>query len=177
MSSARSVLPWGIAYSLRVLINLNNSASFGCSASVAAQAAINDSQNSLFSGKGRRKKRTSTHRQSLLLYPVTLQDSTWAPNSKHKWRECLVYTIKMNSKTSHLTGRYLLISCLIKLPLDMHNQVTYFLLMVRQPLVGQGLLTVEAWRSHSIHITLGKTPLHEWSAHSQRPRPDNTQHL
>jgi len=75
--------------------------------------------------------------------------------------ECLVYTIQMNSKTSHLTGRYLLISCLIKVPLDMHNLVTHFLLMVRLPLVGQDLLTVEDSRSHAIHITLSKTPLHE----------------
>ena len=35
---------------------LNNSASFGCSASVATQAAVNGIQNSLFSGKGRIKK-------------------------------------------------------------------------------------------------------------------------
>ena len=57
----------------------------------------------------------------------------------------------------------------------MHNLVTYYLLMVRQLQVGQGLLTVEPSRSQSIHITPGKTPLHEWSAHSQKPLPDNTQ--
>ena len=34
------------------------------------------------------------------------------------------------------------------------------------PLVGQGLLLVEASPSHSIrHSTLGRTPLDEWSAH------------
>jgi hypothetical protein len=90
--------------------------------------------------------------------------------------ECLVHTIQINGKTSHLAGRYLLISCLIQVPLDMHYLFTCFLLMVREPLVGQVLLTVETSRSHSIHITLGKTPLHEWPAHSQRPLPDNTQH-
>jgi len=72
--------------------------------------------------------------------------------------ECLVYTIQMNSKTSHLTGRYSLISCLTNVPWDMHNLVTCFL-------VRKGLLTVEASRSHSKHITLGKTSLHDWSAH------------
>jgi len=40
----------------------------------------------------------------------------------------------------------------------MHNLVTCFL-------VRKGLLTVEASRSHSKHITLGKTSLHDWSAH------------
>jgi hypothetical protein len=37
--------------------------------------------------------------------------------------------------------------------------------MAQQPLVGQGLLLIEASRSHSFrHITLGRTPLDEWSA-------------
>jgi hypothetical protein len=37
--------------------------------------------------------------------------------------------------------------------------------MAQQPLVGQGLLIIEASRSHSLrHTTLGRTPLDEWSA-------------
>jgi hypothetical protein len=35
--------------------------------------------------------------------------------------------------------------------------------MAQKPLVGQGLLVVDAWRSHS-DITLGMNPLDEWSA-------------
>jgi hypothetical protein len=35
--------------------------------------------------------------------------------------------------------------------------------MAQQPLVGQGLLSIEASRSHS-HTPLGRTPLEEWSA-------------
>jgi hypothetical protein len=44
--------------------------------------------------------------------------------------------------------------------------------MARQPLVGQGLLIVEALRSHSDTPTLGRIPLDE----SQKPLPGNTQH-
>ena len=37
--------------------------------------------------------------------------------------------------------------------------------MVQQPLVGQGLLSIEASRSHPVrHTTLGRTPLDEWPA-------------
>jgi hypothetical protein len=37
--------------------------------------------------------------------------------------------------------------------------------LARPPLVGQGLLIIEALRSHSgRHTTLGRTPLDEWSA-------------
>ena len=37
--------------------------------------------------------------------------------------------------------------------------------MVQQPLVGQGLLTIEASLSNSVRLaTLGRTPLQEWSA-------------
>jgi hypothetical protein len=40
-----------------------------------------------------------------------------------------------------------------------------FFFIARQPLVDQGLLIIEASRSHSIrHTTLGKTPLDEWPA-------------
>ena len=40
--------------------------------------------------------------------------------------------------------------------------------MGQEPLVGQGLLIIEASRSHSvIHTTLGRTPLDEWSARSR----------
>ena len=44
--------------------------------------------------------------------------------------------------------------------------------MARQPLVGQGLFTVEALRSHSDTPILSRVPLDE----SQKPLPDNTQH-
>jgi hypothetical protein len=36
-----------------------------------------------------------------------------------------------------------------------------FFCMAQQPLVGQGLLIIEASRSHFRHITLGRTPLDE----------------
>jgi hypothetical protein len=44
-----------------------------------------------------------------------------------------------------------------------HNTAPHTPLPARQPLVGQGLLKVEAWRSQ-LHTTLGRTPLDEWSA-------------
>jgi hypothetical protein len=37
--------------------------------------------------------------------------------------------------------------------------------MAQQPLVGQGLLIVEASRSPLIHPTLGRIPLEEWLTH------------
>ena len=41
-------------------------------------------------------------------------------------------------------------------------KVDFFFSMVRQPPVGQGLLIVEASRSHSVrHTTVGRTPLDE----------------
>jgi hypothetical protein len=40
----------------------------------------------------------------------------------------------------------------------------YILLMARQPLMGQGLLVVEASRLHSRHTTLDGSPLDEGSA-------------
>jgi hypothetical protein len=48
--------------------------------------------------------------------------------------------------------------------------------MAQQPLMGQGLLIIEASQSLSVrHTTVGRTPLDEWSAR-RRPLPDNTQH-
>ena len=45
------------------------------------------------------------------------------------------------------------------------------------PHIGHGLLLVEVPRSHSqTHTTVSRTPLDVWSAPSQRPLPDNTQH-
>jgi hypothetical protein len=45
------------------------------------------------------------------------------------------------------------------------------------PLVGQGLLIIEASRSHSAgHTALGRTHLDEWSAQCRYLLPDNTQH-
>jgi hypothetical protein len=47
-----------------------------------------------------------------------------------------------------------------------------FFPMAQLPLVGHGLLIIEASWSHAVrHTTLGRAPLDEWSA-----RPDNTQH-
>jgi len=47
--------------------------------------------------------------------------------------------------------------------------------MARQPLVGHGLLIVEASRSHSDTQQSFRTPMDGWSAR-QRPLPDNSQH-
>jgi hypothetical protein len=44
--------------------------------------------------------------------------------------------------------------------------------MSQQPLVGQGLLNIEASRSPSRHIIFSRAPLDEWSAH----RSESTQH-
>jgi len=41
--------------------------------------------------------------------------------------------------------------------------VLFFFTMAQQPPVGQGLLIIEASRSHT-HTTLGRTSLDEWSA-------------
>jgi hypothetical protein len=48
-------------------------------------------------------------------------------------------------------------------PGGIEPQTPYVLLlpMAQQPLVGQGLLNVEASRSHFRHTTLGRTPLDE----------------
>jgi len=44
-----------------------------------------------------------------------------------------------------------------------------FPIMVREPLVGQGLLLVEASRSHSLmYTTLGRTTLGEWWARRRK---------
>jgi len=41
---------------------------------------------------------------------------------------------------------------------------THTPLTAQQPAVGRGLLTVQAFRSHSRHATFGTTPLEGWSA-------------
>jgi len=41
---------------------------------------------------------------------------------------------------------------------------TFYFSMARKPPVGQGLLIVEASRSHSRHTTLGRNPLDGWKA-------------
>jgi hypothetical protein len=54
-----------------------------------------------------------------------------------------------------------------------------FFVIVRQPLVGQSLLIVEASWSYSVtHTTLGRTPLDEWSARRRDfyLTTNNTQH-
>jgi hypothetical protein len=49
--------------------------------------------------------------------------------------------------------------------------------MTRQPLVGQGLLIIEASLSHSvIHTTSGNTPIAQEITALQRPLRDNKQH-
>jgi hypothetical protein len=48
--------------------------------------------------------------------------------------------------------------------IKLHNYEVYFS-VAQQPLVGQGLLTVEASQSHSVrHTTFGRIPLDEWLA-------------
>jgi len=47
------------------------------------------------------------------------------------------------------------------------NFIVIYLTMAQQPLVGRGLLILEASRTHSvIHTTLCRAPLDEWSARS-----------
>jgi hypothetical protein len=66
---------------------------------------------------------------------------------------------------------------------DKVHFVCFYLYMVRQPLVGQGLLIQQDSRSHSRHTKFERTPIDEWSArcrdlyltphytHDRHPRP------
>jgi hypothetical protein len=85
------------------------------------------------------------------------------------------YSLVIKSSVINLVCHKFLTNCFYEQPnkfIPTYSICLFYLLItaficsiVQQPVVGQGLLIIEAWQSRSfIHTTLGRTPLDGWWA-------------